>query len=42
MEEREPVAPDPAEVVETPPITELIVVENWDEMLKGIAPVEGK
>ena len=26
------------EVVETPPITELIVVENWDEVLKGLAP----
>jgi len=26
------------EVVETPPITELIVVDNWDEVLKGLAP----
>ena len=29
------------EAVETPPITELIVVDNWDEVLKGIAPAEG-
>ena len=35
-------AREAAEAVETPPTTELIVVENWDEALKGIAPVEGK
>jgi len=29
------------EVVETPSITELIVVDNWDEVLKGITPVDG-
>ena len=26
------------EVVETPPTTELIVVDNWDEVLKRLAP----
>ncbi|MFC1652565.1 protein kinase [Planctomycetota bacterium] len=26
------------EVVETPPITKLIVVDNWDESLKGLTP----
>jgi dipeptidyl aminopeptidase/acylaminoacyl peptidase len=31
-----------AEAVEAPPITELIVVDNWNEVLKGIAPAEGK
>ncbi len=30
------------EVVETPPITELIVVDNWDEVLKGLAPSVAK
>ena len=35
-------ARDAAEAVEAPPITELIVVDNWNEVLKGIAPVEGK
>jgi class 3 adenylate cyclase/Tol biopolymer transport system component len=30
------------EVVESTPRTELIVVENWDEVLKGITPAEGK
>ncbi len=30
------------EVVETPPITELIVVDNWDEVLKGLAPSAAK
>ncbi len=35
-------AREAAEPAETPPTTELIVVENWDEALKGIAPVEGK
>jgi hypothetical protein len=30
------------EAVEAPPITELIVVDNWDEMLTGLALVEGK
>ena len=29
------------EVVETLPITELIVVDNWDEVLKGLTPAEG-
>ncbi len=33
-----PQPPEAAEPVETPPITELIVVENWDEALKGVAP----
>ncbi len=40
-----PITPDArsaAETVDAPPTTELIVVENWDEVLKGIAPVEGK
>ena len=31
-------AREAAEPVETPPITELIVVENWDEVLKRLAP----
>ena len=31
-----------AEAVETPPITELIVVDNWDEVLKDHVPVEGQ
>ncbi len=35
-------AQEAAEAVETPPITELIVVDNWDEVLKGITPVERK
>jgi serine/threonine-protein kinase len=35
-------AREAAEAVETPPITELIVVDNWNEVLKGIAPLEGK
>jgi Tol biopolymer transport system component len=35
-------AQEPTEPVETPPITELIVVDNWDEVLKGLTPVEGK
>ncbi len=30
------------EAAETPPITELIVVDNWDEVLKRLAPAEGK
>jgi dipeptidyl aminopeptidase/acylaminoacyl peptidase len=30
------------EVVETPPATELIVVDNWDEVLKRLAPAEAK
>ena len=34
-------AREAGEGVETPPITEL-VVDNWDEPFKGIAPVEGK
>ncbi len=32
-------AREAAEAVEAPPITELIVVDNWDEVLKGITPV---
>ena len=36
-EDRE--AQEAAEPAVAPPITELIVVENWDEVLKGIAPV---
>ena len=35
-------AQEAAAPVETPPTTELIVVENWDEAFKRIAPVEGK
>ena len=35
-------AREAAEAVETPPITELFVVDNWDEVLKGVAPAEGK
>ncbi len=35
-------AQEAAEPVETPPITELIVVDNWDEAFKRIAPVEGQ
>jgi serine/threonine-protein kinase len=31
-------AREAAEAVEAPPTTELIVVENWGEMLKGITP----
>jgi Tol biopolymer transport system component len=31
-------AQEAAEPAKAPPITELIVVENWDEVLKGIAP----
>ena len=31
-------AREAAEAVEAPPITELIVVDNWDEAFKGIAP----
>jgi serine/threonine-protein kinase len=31
-------AREAAEAVEAPPITELIVVDNWDETLNGIAP----
>jgi len=31
-----------AEAVEAPPTTELIVVDNWEEVLKGIALVDGK
>jgi hypothetical protein len=31
-------AQEVAEPVETPPITELIVVENWDEVLKRLVP----
>ncbi len=34
-------AREAAEAVETPPTTELIVVEHWDEAFKRIAPVEG-
>ena len=30
------------QVVETPPITELIVVENWFEEIKRLAPAEAK
>jgi serine/threonine-protein kinase len=30
------------EVVETPPITELIVVDNWDQVLKRLTPEKGK
>ncbi len=30
------------EAVQTPPITELIIVENWDEVLKRLTPVEVK
>jgi serine/threonine-protein kinase len=30
------------EAVEIPPITELIVVDNWDEELKRLAPAEAK
>ena len=30
------------EAVEAPPVTELIVVDNWDELLKGITRVEKK
>ncbi len=33
-------AREAAEAVEAPPITELIVVDNWNEVFKGIAPVE--
>ncbi len=33
---------EPAEPIETPPITELIVVDNWDAALKRNASVEGK
>jgi Tol biopolymer transport system component len=32
-------AREAAKPVETPPITELIVVDNWDEVLKGATPV---
>jgi serine/threonine-protein kinase len=35
-------AQEAAEAVETPPTTELIVVDNWDEVLKRITPAEGK
>ena len=38
-------APEPSEAaapVETPPITELIVVDNWDAALERITPVEKK
>ena len=32
---------DSADPVEISPRTELIVVENWDEKLKRLAPVDG-
>jgi hypothetical protein len=35
-------AREAAEAATTPPITELIVVDNWDEVLRGIAPADGK
>jgi serine/threonine-protein kinase len=35
-------APEGDEVVETPPITELIVVDNWLEEIKRLAPAEAK
>jgi serine/threonine-protein kinase len=35
-------APEGDEVVETPPTTKLIVVDNWDEMLKDPPPTEAK
>jgi len=42
MIKEETQAPEGDEVVETPPITELIVVDNWDEALKRLAPAEAK
>ncbi len=36
MMKEDPQPQEAAEPVETPPITELIVVDNWDEVLKGI------
>ena len=38
-EDRE--AQEAAEPAKAPPMTELIVVDNWDEVLKGIAPAGG-
>ncbi len=35
-------AREAAEAVEAPPTTELIVVDNWDEVLKRIVPSAGK
>jgi hypothetical protein len=35
-------APEGDEVVETPPITELIVVDNWLSEIKRLAPAEAK
>jgi hypothetical protein len=35
-------AREAADAVETLPITEFIVVENWDEVLRDLALEEGK
>jgi hypothetical protein len=35
-------AREAAEAVEAPPITEFIVVDNWDEVFRGLALVDGK
>ena len=37
-----PEPPEAAAAVETPPTTELIVVDNWDAALRHSAPPEGK
>jgi serine/threonine-protein kinase len=42
MMKEDPQPQEAAEPVETPPITELIVVDNWDEVLRRITPVEGR
>jgi len=42
MIKEEKQAQEGAEVVEIPPITGLIVVDNWDEVLEGLAPTEEK
>ncbi len=42
MMKEDPQPQEAAEAVEAPPITELIVVDNWDEVLRRITPVEGR
>ena len=42
MIKEETQAQEADEAVEIPPITELIVVDNWDEVLKGLTPTAAK
>jgi len=42
MIKEEKQAQEADEVAEIPPITELIVVDNWDEVLKGLVPSAAK